>query len=284
MMTNRLVLVLVAASAVAAPVAAQQRSQLDDASSGTLMAVAQGGPATALVQETTARRAEGGGGAGRTVLQTLGGAILGAGAGYLASQVAWSDWDKHSNSEFAGRRLSFTLGGTAVGALAGLVLGHGSGPRSENPGSLYAPERRSNAMGRKLTSDDLRASTATNLYELLQALRPNWLYGRGVGSVRAGRPIRSPMGGGNSAPSDGTEASALPAQGEGDQASASVSPRVYLDGAVIGDINKLREMLVSETESVEYLDAAAATYRFGAGNQSGVILVTTLGRGSDMND
>src|SRR4051812_28920075 len=127
MMINRMVLVLVAASAAAAPAAAQQRAQPNDAAPARLTPAA----ADAAPQAVATPRAEGGRSASRTALQTLGGALLGAGAGYLASQVAWSDWDKHSNSEFAGRRLSFTLGGSAVGALAGLVLGHGSGPRVE---------------------------------------------------------------------------------------------------------------------------------------------------------
>jgi hypothetical protein len=36
-------------------------------------------------------------------------------------------------------------------------------------------------------------------------------------------------------------------------------------------------MLVVETESVEYLDVAAATYRFGPGHPSGAISVKSLG-------
>jgi hypothetical protein len=42
-------------------------------------------------------------------------------------------------------------------------------------------------------------------------------------------------------------------------------------------------MLVSEAQTVEYLDPGQATYRFGAGNQSGVILVTSLRASSSEN-
>jgi hypothetical protein len=275
MTMNRMVLVLVAASTAAAPAAAQQRSQLEAAS-------ARLAPAAAPLQAAAPRTAARAGNAGKTALQTLGGALIGAGAGYLASQVAWSDWDKHSNSEFAGRRLSFTLGGGAVGALAGLVLGHGgeSGV-GRSPTTPYNPSRPTHSMAAALTEDDLRASTALNLYQLLQAERPNWLTGRGVGNVRAGRPFHGPPGTTSAEPEEAPTASALPAQGEGDQATASEAPRVYLNGALIGDINTLRDMLVAETSRVEYLDTAQATYRFGAGNASGVILVTSLGRGGD---
>jgi len=267
MMTNRLVLVLVAASAAAAPAAAQRRPALAAA------ARIDAAPAEAPAAPVATRRAAGGG-AGRTAMQTLAGAVLGAGAGYLASQVAWSDWDKHSNSEFAGRRMSFTLGGSAVGALAGLVLGHGRPSQHTDVGTPYTPERSTHAMGAVVTTDELRASTAINLYQMLQAARPSWINGRGVGAVRAGRPFVGP-GGGTSTPAP-TDAVAAPAQGEGAQASASVAPRVYLDGTLIGDVNQLREMLVSEAQTVEYLDPGQATYRYGAGNQAGVILVTSL--------
>jgi hypothetical protein len=43
-------------------------------------------------------------------------------------------------------------------------------------------------------------------------------------------------------------------------------------------VNQLRQMLVAQAETVQYLDAAAATYRFGSGHASGAILVTSLGR------
>ena len=205
-------------------------------------------------------------------LHVLGGAVLGAGAGYLASQVAWSDWDKSSNSEFAHRRMSFAVGGSAVGALAGAVLGHGS-PRAVNAGP--APARPVNAMGAMVTSDELRSTTATTLYELLQATHPTWLRGRGEGAVRAGKPATGAARG--TPAGEGTEAGALTPQTPSDLASSSPAPKVYLDGGFLGDVNQLREILVVQAESVEYLDVAAASYRFGPGHPSGAIVVKSLG-------
>ncbi|HYH79370.1 MAG TPA: hypothetical protein VEX86_06225 [Longimicrobium sp.] len=270
-MTNRMVLLLVAASSAAAPAAAQQRSNLDVAALRAAPAAPEGAPlrGAAAPQRATRGRA-----ASRTAIHALGGAVLGAGAGYLASQVAWSDWDKSSNSDFANRRVTFAVGGSAVGALAGLVLGRGA-PSMRAGGQ--APPPPAHAMGAMVTSEQLRASAATTLYELLQATHPTWLRGRGEGALRAGRPDGSPRadpaGGGQA----GEGVTALPAQTPSDQAASSPAPKVYLDGGFVGDVNQLRQMLVSQTESVQYFDVAQATYRFGPGHQSGAILVKSLG-------
>lgn len=261
-MIQRLVLVLTAASLAAAPApaAAQQRSALD-AAALRLRPAAAAEPAAAPLRATGTRAAS------RTALHALAGALIGAGAGYLASQVAWSDWDKQSNSEFASRRLSFALGGSAVGAVAGLAVGHGSHPAATGP-VRRAP---GSALGATVTSDELRASAATTLYDFLQGTRPSWLRGRGEGALRAG-PVAPAASSGDEDPRATT---ALSPQGPSDQAATSPSPKVYLDGGFVGDVNQLRQMLVSETESVELLDVAAATYRFGPGHPSGAIVVTT---------
>lgn len=263
-MTKRMVLVLAAASAAAAPAAAQQRAQIEAAELRLQR------PSAPVASQARGARAAG----GRTALHVLGGALIGAGAGYLASQVAWSDWDKTSNSEFANRRMSFAVGGSAVGALAGLVLGRGS---SQGPAhTVRAQQPPTNAMGAMVTSEELRATAVTTVYEFLQGNRPNWLRGRGEGVLRAGRPV---AGSPRATPEEESgSASARPAQGPQDQAAASPAPKVYLDGGFVGDVNQLRQILVSQTERIEYLDAGAATYRFGSGHASGAILVTSLGR------
>ncbi|HEU4557850.1 MAG TPA: hypothetical protein VFS20_08365 [Longimicrobium sp.] len=265
-MTKRMVLVLAAASAVAAPAAAQQRAQIEAAELRLQRASALAAPEAPQGRDARAP-------AGRTALHVLGGALIGAGAGYLASQVAWSDWDKTSNSEFAGRRMSFAMGGSAVGALAGLVLGRGSsGPAH----TVRAQQPPTNAMGAMVTAEELRGTAVTNVYEFLQGNRPSWLRGRGEGVLRAGRPV---AGSPRATPEEESgSASARPAQGPQDQVAASPAPKVYLDGGFVGDVNQLRQILVSQTERIEYLDAAAATYRFGSGHASGAILVTSLGR------
>ncbi|HET7460845.1 MAG TPA: hypothetical protein VFJ82_06345 [Longimicrobium sp.] len=259
-MIQRLVLFLTVASMAAAPAAAQQRSALDAAALSLRPALTT--QASSAPPRPSRARA-----AGRTALHVLGGAVIGAGAGYLASQVAWSDWDKHSNSEFASRRMSFALGGGAVGAVAGLVMGRGSHVDATAPVGR-APR---SALGAMVTSDELRATAATTLYDFLQGTRPSWLRGRGEGALRAG-----PVAAGASTGNDDPQATTVrQSQSQADQAATSPAPKVYLDGGFVGDVNQLRQMLVSETESVELLDPAAATYRFGSGHPSGAIVVTT---------
>jgi hypothetical protein len=48
---------------------------------------------------------------------------------------------------------------------------------------------------------------------------------------------------------------------------------LYVDTGLLGDIFTLRELTVHQVQSLEYLNEAEATYRFGPGNQSGVIWV-----------
>jgi hypothetical protein len=130
-------------------------------------------------------------------------------------------------------------------------------------------------MGAMVTSDELRSTTATTLYELLQATHPTWLRGRGEGAVRAGKPATGAARG--TPAGEGTEAGALTSHTPSDLASSSPAPKVYLDGGFLGDVNQLREILVVQTESIEYLDVAAASYRFGPGHPSGAISVKSLG-------
>lgn len=179
----------------------------------------------------------------RSVIAVLGGAMIGAGAGYLTSQVAWSDWDKESNSEFKTRRLNFTLGGSALGAITGLFVGHRMGAEAQPgvPGAVRAPEPR---RGTLITEQEVRASTATSVYELLQALRPQWLRVRG------------------------------------DNAHADVNVettgiRVYVERGFVGGVDALRQIPTAEVTTVEFMDAGTATYRLGQGNPLGAIVVHT---------
>ncbi|UCG85874.1 MAG: hypothetical protein JSW71_18495 [Gemmatimonadota bacterium] len=80
----------------------------------------------------------------------------------------------------------------------------------------------------------------SDAYQLVQKLRPAWLQKRGATSFTQ----------------------------EGDVA-------VYLDGTRVGDREALRGIMTIDIESLEFLDAGRATFRFGAGNEHGAILVTT---------
>ena len=89
-----------------------------------------------------------------------------------------------------------------------------------------------------VTSDELRQGTSSNLYEFLESTRPMWLRKRGQSSIL----------------------------NEGDIV-------VYLDDNRFGGPESLRSLSTMSTESVRFLDAAAAQQRFGVGHSHGAILV-----------
>jgi hypothetical protein len=242
-MTYRALALILPALAAAAPVAAQRRAAPLAAARLETSAPAELAPAAVRAGRGTSAR--------NTAVNVLAGALVGAGAGYLASQVAWSDWDKASNSEFRGRRLNFTLGGSALGAVGGLLLGRGAGGGVRGA----APARLASASD-LITEEEVRASTAENVFQLVQALRPFWLRREGAN--------------GHTRPS--TDPEAPPAT-----ISAADDPgvRVYVERGFVGDIWTLRQMTVKEVTSLEFLDTAAATYRLGMGNPSGAIIVHT---------
>ena len=108
-------------------------------------------------------------------------------------------------------------------------------------GAVAAPAAGSRNL---ITEEEVRASASTNLYELLQALRPQWLRVRGDN-----------------------------AHAEVNVETAGI--RVYVERGYVGDLNALRQIATTEVTSVEFMDAATATYRLGQGNPLGAIVVHT---------
>ncbi len=83
---------------------------------------------------------------------------------------------------------------------------------------------------------------AWSVYEAVRALRPRWLQGR------AGATMASPV---------------------------RQTPRVYLDGRLIGGVGALWDILPGSVKELRFLNAADATTRFGTNHLGGAILVTT---------
>jgi hypothetical protein len=92
-----------------------------------------------------------------------------------------------------------------------------------------------------INQTELESVGSTNLYELIEKLRPNFLRSRGATSFS----------------SPGLE-----------------YPAVYVGGRPYGDIASLRTIITSQVSVVHYYDAPAAAGRFGAINAPGVIDVT----------
>jgi hypothetical protein len=100
-------------------------------------------------------------------------------------------------------------------------------------------------MGSSLTPDvigrdEIDASSATNAYDLVSQVRPNWLRGRGTPSIRSTQ-IQLPV--------------------------------VYLEDRRQGALDVLRSFPTAAVAELRYINATSATTRFGNGHAGGVIQV-----------
>jgi len=116
-------------------------------------------------------------------------------------------------------------------------------------------QNRSRRDRNQLDTEEIRASSASNAYDLVKTLRPAWLRTRGttsLGTITIADPT-SPTG-----------SSAVP-----------VPPEilVYLDGIRFGNQESLQNIGVSDVARLEFLDSGAATQRFGTGHPHGAIII-----------
>ncbi len=101
-------------------------------------------------------------------------------------------------------------------------------------------KKRRNSRDRVL-AEEITSSAATNAYELIKILRPNWLRGRGVRSVKY---------------------------------SMAASPIVYVDDIRIGEIDNLESISAEHIVEIRYLGASDASIRLGRNHAGGAILIT----------
>jgi len=105
------------------------------------------------------------------LLTALGGAVVGAGVGYFASQLAQSDWKEGSEGRQVQRATWAAVGG-GVGFAVGFSfpLTGASGPSAMG----------SSQGGREvLTAGEIREVAAADAFEAVRLLRPEWLVQRG---------------------------------------------------------------------------------------------------------
>ena len=93
-----------------------------------------------------------------------------------------------------------------------------------------------------IAREEIEATTALDAYALVQESRPTWLHSRGTVSIRD--------------PGAGTV-------------------QVYLNRTQLGDVNRLREIQLSEIRELRFYGAAEAQLRYGPGHAGGVIEVST---------
>lgn len=89
-----------------------------------------------------------------------------------------------------------------------------------------------------ITTEEIRRSTASNAFDLVQSLRPGWLRMRGLQSLH-------------------NEGEIL----------------VYFDQVRLGGLQSLRSISVNSIGSLQFIDAASATQRWGTGHNHGAILI-----------
>jgi hypothetical protein len=166
------------------------------------------------------------------IITAIGAGLIGAGAGFFASQVVIGDWDDASSRKRIERPVW-----AAVGGSLGLVLGF-SFPLSGKPGGPVA--RPQPPPAQQIGPAEFQRVSAKDAYDVVRQLRPQWLIGRGQHVF-------------GETPADAIQ--------------------VYLDGNHLGGIEALKLISITTIASIQYLDAAAASLRWGAGHSHGAILV-----------
>ena len=120
-----------------------------------------------------------------------------------------------------------------LAALA-LVLGAAVACASSNPRSSGRRD------ARILGAEEIRASSASNLYDVIRSQRPEWLIKRGQTSINY----------------------------EGDIV-------IYVDNVALGGPESLKSIDVLSVQSARFLNASEAQMRYGVGHMHGAIVVIT---------
>lgn len=105
------------------------------------------------------------------VLSAVGGAAIGAGLGFFASQIATGDWEPRARKVAVDRPAW-----AAVGGSVGLALGF-SFPLSAGPPAQARPLP--SLQRSSIDRGELRELGTTHAYEAVEVLRPEWLHDRG---------------------------------------------------------------------------------------------------------
>lgn len=99
-----------------------------------------------------------------------------------------------------------------------------------------------------ISSEEITASSATNAYEVIQKLRPNFLRTRGA--VHG-----APVGGANNI--------------------ETVDLVVYLNENRLGGSDQLRQISTTEIREIRYYSASEATTKWGTGHSAGAIQIVS---------
>jgi hypothetical protein len=123
-------------------------------------------------------------------------------------------------------------------ALPILVIACSSGPRTRST----AREQR------LITTGEIDAVRYASAFEIVQALRPQWLQTRGRTSVNQRESVK-----------------------------------VYLDDSLLGEPESLRQITARSIASIRFMDGNEATTRWGLDHGHGAIVVSTRGDSTSRN-
>jgi len=187
----------------------------------------------------------------------IGGALLGAGLGFFASQVVQGDWQDDAAQRPINRSLWTVIGGS-VGLTFGVRFPLSGGGQGLSRGGL--PTGRAH-----LGASELSGLGIDHALQAVESLRPEWLLIRGNRSLTASvDPVAV----------DGT-GGGVRATGSTPLINESGTIQVYIDGVRAGGIGALGSVSLLRIRDIYFFDAAAATVRWGSGNPHGAILVIT---------
>ena len=149
-------------------------------------------------------------------------------------------------------------------ARAGPAHAQGAAPRA----AAHARDR--------ISPEEVRGSTATDAFQLVQSLRSIWLARR---EARLKTPAAPPARRDVEGLIDGVHAGAPegPSSGEAEEPTGLI---VLLDTALLGGRESLREIPINQIESVEFLSPEQARRRYNRPTRDGAIVVHTLGAGA----
>jgi hypothetical protein len=120
--------------------------------------------------------------------------------------------------------------------------GAGAGAGTDASTATSAPRRGGQNL---ITNDEIQRTTASNAFDLVQKLRPQWLRSKSM--------------------------SVQPAATAGAGNTAAI---VFLNDVRYGELESLRQLDITSLRQLQFLSATEATTRWGTGYPGGAILVT----------
>jgi len=186
----------------------------------------------------------------------IGGAALGAGLGFFASQLVQGDWQEDTHNPVNRSRWA------VVGGTVGMALGAGF-PLSGSRGGTI---RGGLPMGRDhLSAQEIQGLGVSDAYDAVAVLRPEWFQTRGDRSLA---PSVDPVVIGGSG-------AAVAISGSTPLISEVATIQVYVDGVNLGGLDELRSVDILRIRDIYHFTAAQATLRWGGHNPHGAILIIT---------